>query len=66
MVYMYLLIQCREFLESNTELMIFLLFAKCKVAVIESGHLITILINPRRACAARVTVVGLSVCLFVR
>ena len=23
-------------------------------------------INPRRACAARVTVVGLSVCLFVR
>ena len=27
--------------------------------------IIIIIINPRRACAARVTVVGLSVCLFV-
>ena len=28
-------------------------------------HTIRVLVNPRRACAARVTVVGLSVCLFV-
>ena len=34
-------------------------FLKCQAI------LILVLINPRRACAARVTVVGLCVCLFV-
>ena len=30
------------------------------------GHLSSLLINPRRACAARVTVLSLSVCACVR
>ena len=31
----------------------------------EHGKTVTIIINPRRACAARVTVIVLCVCLFV-
>ena len=37
-----------------------------KLHTFEGVHCITLtVINPRRACAARVTVVGLCVCLFV-
>ena len=31
----------------------------------DSAHITDDLINPRRACAARVTVLGLSICVYV-
>ena len=38
---------------------------KCKLFLAPTVYTISRLINPRRACAARVTVVGLSVCPLV-